>query len=733
MFSAKINNVVLILLCLAMPLVASGQADKTKTEGDQNMARKPKNRLAAETSPYLLQHADNPVNWFPWSTEAFEIAKQQDKPIFLSIGYSTCHWCHVMEHESFENKRIADIMNEHFICIKVDREQRPDIDKVYMDAVQMMTGTGGWPLSVFLTPDGKPFYGGTYFPPTDRYGRPGFDRVLLAIADTWKKKRQDLTDSASRISDVLNQLTTQTGQEKLSPAILENAYSYLANTFDHTYGGFGRAPKFPQPSYLSMLLNYWHRTHDQQALEMVKTTLNAMAKGGIYDHLSGGFHRYSTDALWLVPHFEKMLYDQALISKAYIQAYQITREELYARIAREIFDYLLHDMTDPKGGFYSAEDADSEGKEGLFYLWTPQQITEVLDTQDAEIFNLYYGITEKGNFEEGKTILNVIKSTDQIAKQFKKSTRKVENILERSREKLLLHRAKRIRPHRDDKVITAWNGLMISSLAYGGTVLKEKKYIDAAKCSAEFVLNTLQKDNRLMRYYRDGHVVSKAVLDDYASMIIATLDLYEATFDSQWLAEARNLADRMIELFGDTKTGAFFLTGSDAEKLIVRTRPDYDGSVPSGNSLAAFALLKLGKITMDNRYTDLAERLLNNFSTQMTQSPTALTAMLIALDFHLGPSQEIVIAGDHQSPDTREMLNLIQSRFLPNAVVLLHPTDDTAEQIEKLVPFLANQLPVEEKATTYLCENYICKKPTNNIDELNTMLDEITKPPEKAK
>ncbi len=680
------------------------------------------NKLINENSPYLLQHAHNPVDWYPWSDEAFEIAARQDKPIFLSIGYSTCHWCHVMEDESFTNEHIAGIMNEHFVCIKVDREQRPDVDDIYMSAVQVMTGSGGWPLSVFLTPDGKPFYGGTYFPPKDSFGRPGFERVLLDIANAWKNRRAELLESAGNISATLEGLGRQSSQETLSVDMLKDAKSYFENIYDSTYGGFGSAPKFPQPSNLSMLLSYWHRTRDDKALAMVEKTLSAMAKGGIHDHLGGGFHRYSTDSRWLVPHFEKMLYDQALLGKIYIQAYQVTGKENYAKVARDIFDYVLRDMTDPKGGFYSAEDADSEGKEGLFYVWEPKEIKKILGAEKAEIFNEYYGVTNSGNFEDGKSILNVTKSVEELAIQFKKDRKVIENVLAQGRSKLLEHRSKRIRPHRDDKVIVGWNGLMISALAYGGAALEEKKYIGAAEKAAEFVMTSLRRNGRLARYYRQTQVVGLGFLDDYAFMIMGLLDLYEASFDGRRLAEAGELAEQMIELFGDKKSGAFYLTGEDAERLIIRSKPSYDGAVPNGNSVAALVLLKLGRLTMDQRFTDRAEQTLNAFSGRIQQSPASLSAMLIAVDFWIGPTQEIVIAGDPRREDTKEMLKLIHSKFLPNAVVLFHQTGKAGEAIEKIVPFLEVQVAIGGKATAYVCENYVCKQPVNEIGALQKLL-----------
>jgi uncharacterized protein YyaL (SSP411 family) len=689
---------------------------------ETSVIHKHTNRLIHETSPYLLQHAHNPVDWFAWSNEAFELAVKQDKPIFLSIGYSTCHWCHVMERESFSDEHIAEIINRHFISIKVDREQRPDVDDLYMSAVQAMTGAGGWPLSVFLTPEGKPFFGGTYFPPRGAFGRPSFKQVLLTIADVWKNKREELADSASKISEALKQLSRQKETAVLSEDILEDAKSYFQSIFDSTYGGFGEAPKFPQPSNLSILLNYWYRTNDRQALDMVKLTLNAMASGGLYDHLGGGFHRYSTDAQWLVPHFEKMLYDQALLSKCYIQAYQVTADKNYARIAKETFDYVLHDMMDPQGGFYSAEDADSDGKEGLFYLWQPGEIEKILGTEKAEIFNEYYGVTDNGNFEDNKSILNISHPVEELIKKFKKERFDIEQILAEGRCVLLEHRSKRIRPYRDDKIIAGWNGLMISSLAYGGAVLGEQRYISAAEKAAQFILNNLYKNSRLSRYYRDSQAVGLGFLDDYAFMIMALLDLYEATFHTQRLAEAIELARQMIDFFSDENNEAFYLTGRDAERLIVRTKPTYDSALPNGNSIAAIVLLKLGKMTMDSRFSDRAEQMLNAFSAWLRQSPASLTAMLTALDFQLGPSQEIVIAGDIKQADTKQMLKLIRSKFLPRDVILFHESGNKGRAIEEIVPFIKDQTAIDGKATAYICQNYVCRQPVNDISALESLL-----------
>ncbi len=715
-----VGLVILVIVSIVVVVVCAISGEKKMS--DPEVAHKHTNRLINESSPYLQQHAHNPVDWYPWGDEAFDRAKKEDKPVFLSIGYSTCHWCHVMEYESFENEQIAEIMNEYFVSIKVDREQRPDVDQIYMNAVQLMTGSGGWPLSVFLTPDRKPFYGGTYFPPKDTFGRPGFERVLVAIANAWENQRQQLVDSAGKLSGFLADGTRPTGETKLSPDLLKGAFDYLQSTFDTTYGGFGAAPKFPQPTNLSLLLYYRHRTGEKDALNMVEKTLDEMAKGGMYDHIGGGFHRYSTDAIWLVPHFEKMLYDQALISKTYIQAYQITKKKKYADIAREIFDYVLRDMTDVDGGFYSAEDADSEGKEGTFYRWEYTEIKSILDNHSAEIFNAYYGVTEKGNFEEGKTILNITTSIEQLGKTFQKDYAEITDILTATRSRLFEERTKRIRPHRDDKVITAWNGLMISSLAYGGAVLQEEKYITAAKRSAEFILRTLYENGRLMRYYRDGRAVEKAFLDDYVFVTMAFLDLYEATFDAKWLIEAKKLSEQTIELFADSEKGGFFLTGSDGEKLITRTKPSSDGAIPSGNSIAALALLKLGRLTMNQLFIEQGNKVLESFSQQLRQSPAYSSAMLTALSFWLGPTQEIVIAGNAEATDTKQMLKLLRSKFLPSAVVLLHEEGRKGSAIEQIVPFVRNQTAIDSKATAYICENYICNQPLNNIEDFEKMI-----------
>jgi len=679
------------------------------------------NRLIGEASPYLLQHAHNPVDWYAWGPEAFEKARGEDKPVFLSIGYSTCHWCHVMEAESFEDEATAVILNEHFVAIKVDREERPDVDGIYMKAVQMMTGSGGWPLSAFLTPEGKPFYGGTYFPPKAMYGRPSFQQVLLAIAEAWRDKRDGLLESAQKIEEVLQE-TGQGETTHLSRDALKKAFEQLAGAYDPVHGGFGAAPKFPQPSGLMMLLNYWRRTGNNGALKMVTKTLDKMALGGIHDHLGGGFHRYSTDGHWLVPHFEKMLYDQALLGKVYVQAYQATGREAYAAVARDIFDYVLRDMTDGGGGFYAAEDADSEGREGVFYVWEAAEIDKLLGKDAAKLFAAAYGVTRQGNFEGGHNILHIVRTKDELAKEFGRSTAEIEADLDRARTRLFDERNTRQRPHRDDKIITGWNGLMISALAYGGAALGQRRYVDAAEKAADFVLTTLRQDGRLMRYVRDGRVVEEGFLDDYAFLTLGLVDLYEASFDAKWLAEAQGLADQMIDLFGDKEQGGFFLAGRDDERLISRDKPSYDGAVPSGNSVAALALLKLGRLTVKERFGAEGQRVLEAFSGSLSRSPTAQTAMLLALDFQLGPTQEIVIAGSDESDQAGALVHEARRHFLPSAVLMLRLPGREGDPLTQVTPFVAALGPVEGRAAAYVCENYTCRRPVTTAAELAEIL-----------
>ncbi len=695
-------------------------------KADEQTTHTHTNRLIRETSPYLLQHAHNPVDWYPWGPEAFERAKREDKPVFLSIGYSTCHWCHVMERESFEDKDTAQLLNRDFVSVKVDREQRPDVDETYMKAVQMITGSGGWPLSVFLTPDGEPFYGGTYFPPRAGLGRPSFTQVLQSVAEAWRDKREQLLQSAQELTGALHGLAEPGAEHALSLSVLDNAFGVLSGYFDKTHGGFGHAPKFPQPSTLTLLLNYWRRTGSQETLEMVEKTLDAMTRGGIHDHLGGGFHRYSTDAQWLVPHFEKMLYDQALLSRTYVQTYQVTKDPAYAGAARDIFRYVLRDMRDPDGGFYAAEDADSEGREGAFYVWRREEIERVLPAEQAEVFCRYYGVTDKGNFEEGENVLHVAASIEQLSAEFGRNPEEIKTDLAEARKRLLDRRNGRPRPHRDDKIITAWNGLMISSLAYGGAALGELEYVQAARSAAAFIVNSLYEDGRLMRFFRAGRAMDKGFLEDYAFLILGLIDLYEASFDVGWLREARALADQMISLFAHEAEGGFFLTGHDAEQLITRDKPGYDGAVPSGNSAAALALLKLGRVFMESRFTEEAQRILRRFSGEMAGSPSSLTFMLLALDCQLGPTQEIVIAGINSPAESQELIREVKQHFLPNAVVLFRGAGDEGMPLVHEVPFAADLAPIHGRTAVYVCANYACRKPVTTREDLGEILGDIT-------
>ena len=694
------------------------------------------NRLIHEKSPYLLQHAYNPVDWYPWGEEALDKAKQEDKPIFLSIGYSTCHWCHVMEEESFENAEIAKIMNEQFVSIKVDREERPDLDQIYMQVVMAMSGSGGWPMSVFLTQEGVPFYGGTYFPPEDRWGRPGFKSLLLSISSTWKDRRQEIVDSSQRLKSIFQQQNQQPQKtETVTEDILRTAYQHLRSSFDSQYGGFGQVPKFPHSHTLSFLMRYWKRTNDPQALTMVEKTLQEMAKGGMYDQIGGGFHRYSTDERWFVPHFEKMLYDQAILSKSYLEAYQATHHPEYASIARQILDYVLRDMTSPQGGFYSAEDADSapdsahpkEKQEGAFYVWSYQELSQLLGKEPMEIFSSLYGIEKEGNVTHdpqgeftGRNILCQRISMAVVAKQWNQSPEEIHKMIQSAREKLFAARTQRPRPHRDDKVLVDWNGLMISSFSFAWRVLEEPKYLQAAQKAADFILKQMKRpDGRLLHRYREGEAVIPAYLEDYAFLIHGLLDLYEASFNPKYLAEAKQLCHQMIQLFWDDAGGGFYLTGKDSETLLLRPKEVYDGAIPSGNSVAALDLIRLGRLTTEKDLDETAHLLISAFSSIVARNPSSYCQMLIALDFALGPSKEMVIAGDPTTKETDQMIHLLYDSFIPNKVVAFRPTSETqASEIIVLIPFLAQQVPVGGKTTLYVCENYACKTPITSIEQM---------------
>ena len=679
------------------------------------------NHLIQEKSPYLQQHAYNPVDWYPWCEEAFQKALRENKPVFLSIGYSTCHWCHVMEHESFEDEEVAKILNENFVSIKVDREERPDIDSVYMSACQALIGSGGWPLNLFLTPDGKPFYAGTYFPKAERIGNPGFSNILKKISNLWKENKESILASSEQVMKFLQDTTEITSGQLLTAETLRRAYEQLRDSFDILYGGFGSSPKFPTPHHYTFLLRYWKRTKDPNALEMVGKTLERMGMGGIYDQLGGGFHRYSTDEYWLVPHFEKMLYDQALMSMAYIEIFQSTGNRFNADMTRGIFDYVLRDLTSPEGGFYSAEDADSEGVEGKFYVWTPDEIIKTLGGNEGKIFCDYYDVSKEGNFED-KNILHADKPLDAFCKLEGLKPDEFRKMLKKSKEKLLVVREKRVRPHRDDKIITSWNGLMIAALAEGAQALGEPQYVIAAKRAADFIINNLrQKDGTLMRRYCGGEVSNNGFLDDYANFVWGLLNLYEATFEVKYIKTAIEINEKMIEYFWDEKAGGFFLNGKNNEKLIVNTKEIYDGALPSGNSVALLNILRISHMTGNLNMEDMATQIIRNFADTINQYPSGYTQFLCGLDFAIGPVKEIIIAGEPDNPDTKKVLSEIWKRFIPEKVLLLHSERD--KTIEEIAGFVKEQKPIDGKTTVYICENYTCKTPTNNIERAIQLLE----------
>jgi uncharacterized protein YyaL (SSP411 family) len=686
------------------------------------------NRLAQETSPYLVQHQNNPVDWYPWGPEALDRAKREQKPIFLSIGYSACHRCHVMEHESFENEEIAKALNENFVCVKVDREERPDLDQLYMNAVQMMTGRGGWPMSVFLTPDLKPFYAGTYWPPKASRGMPGFDQVIEAVAKAWKTNRAEAEKMADRLTAELAKLDSNMAAGELSADLVEGAVRQLRQAFDGTHGGFGDAPKFPAPMALRLLLRHWHRRRDRSSLNMVQVTLNQMAAGGIYDHVGGGFARYSVDARWLVPHFEKMLYDNAQLAVAYLEAYQATGDNEYARVVRETLDYVLRDMTDPAGGFYSTEDADSEGVEGKFYVWTPDTLREVLTDKAAETFSRVYDVSESGNFEHGLSILNLPKTLEQQAKLLGRDPEELTTELAASRAKLFAAREKRIHPHKDDKVIVAWNGLMIDAMARAGAVLGESRYLDAAAKAADFLLQALRRDDgRLLHTWRGGVAKIDAYLDDYACLANGLVSLYEATFVGRYLDEASALMEVVLDKFGDPDGQGFYFTADDQEQLIVRSKDFTDNAVPSGNAMAATVLVRLGKFTGDRRYIDPAEGVLRQTVDLMRRAPIATGQALLALDLELGPTYELVLAGDMTDKLSRATLADLRGRFLPNKVLAF--TGPGADAVPQSLSELLQGKTMQGGAPTlYVCEGFTCQAPAQGKEEIEHTLDELMPP-----
>jgi len=699
------------------------------------------NRLIHETSPYLLQHAHNPVDWYPWGPEAFARARAENKPILLSVGYSACHWCHVMERESFENEAIARLMNEYYVNIKVDREERPDIDGLYMQAVQAMTGSGGWPMTVFLTPDGAPFYGGTYFPPTSRLGMPGFVDVLVRVAEYYHQHPEQVEETAQRFREFFahgTPLRLPDGPAVAPPAaippeLLDRAVAELISEIDRVYGGFGRAPKFPQPMALEyLLLAHLRRPSPphppseiaaqpsaDDPLPLIELTLDHMANGGIYDQLGGGFHRYATDVRWLVPHFEKMLYDNALLSRLYLHAFQVTGKPLYRRIATEILEYVRREMLAPEGGFYSTQDADSEGEEGKFFLWTRDEVMALLGEADGELFCRYYDVTSRGNFE-GRNILHVDADIAMVADAAGVSVAHLEQVLARGRQILLAAREQRVKPGRDEKILTSWNGLMLRSFAEAARVLGRDDYRAIAERNARFLLEQLRRNGRLLHTYKDGQARLPGYLEDYANLAAGLLALYETTFAPRWFAEARVLANAMIDLFWDETGDGFFATGRDHEKLIGRPKDLLDNATPAGNSMATEVLLRLAALTGETGYRDRAEAILRPLAPTMAQHPTGFGHLLMALDLFLSGIQEVAVIGAAAAADTQALLAVINERYRPWMALALAAPDDLAAA--QTIPLLANRPLRDGKATAYVCQGFVCRAPVTDPDALRQQL-----------
>ena len=688
------------------------------------------NRLAKEKSPYLLQHADNPVDWYPWEPEAFQKAEKENKPIFLSIGYSTCHWCHVMAHESFQDPNIATLMNNAFVSIKVDREERPDIDMLYMSVCQMMTGSGGWPLTIIMTPDKEPFFAGTYIPRETRFGRQGMIELIPRINEIWATRKNEVLNSAKQIIAALQNASLLEQGEELNEEALNLAYKQLSERYDNEYGGFGEEPKFPTPHNLFFLLRYWKRTNNGKALAIVEKTLQALRRGGIYDQVGFGFHRYSTDRRWLVPHFEKMLYDQALLSMAYIETFQAKGNEEYAGTAREIFTYVLREMTGSKGGFYSAVDADSEGEEGKFYLWNYNEVKQILTPEEADFAVKVFNIEKNGNFGDEtsgdkieRDILHMTKTHRELACELNMSVTEFHKILESVRQKLLAYRSKRVHPNKDGKILTDWNGLMIAALAMGARVLDEPLYVNAAQSAASFIFSKMfSPEGQLLHRFYDGGSAVSANLDDYAFLIQGLLELYETTFDVDYLKNALKLNKYLLRHFWDDKNGGFFFASDDSEDLLIRQKEIYDGAIPSGNSIAMLNLLRLGRVTADSDFDQKASGLSRAFSGNVRKSPSAYTQLMVAVDFALGPSYEVVIAGDQQAVDTEKMLQAIRRKFIPNKIVIFLPTGSDLSGISGISPFTKYQPTIDGKTTAYVCVDYKCKLPTTNINMMLSLL-----------
>ena len=674
------------------------------------------NNLIEERSHYLLEHANDPVNWYPWGNEAFNRARDEEKPIFLSIGYSTCHWCHVMQRESFSDSKVAKLINEIFISIKVDREERPDIDKIYMTVCQMMTGSGGWPLTIIMTPDKKPFFAGTYFPKHSRFGRVGLIELIKQIKELWNNDRDKVINSAEQVTFNLQNLDQESPGERLDEKTIRKAYHGLLKQFDDVNGGFGNRPKFPTPHNLIFLLRYWKRTGDEKALEMVEKTLQAMRKGGIYDHIGLGFHRYSTDSNWLVPHFEKMLYDQALIAIAYIETYQATKNSEYKKTAEEILTYVLRDMISSEGGFFSAEDADSEGEEGKFYVWSKEELEQILDKDEFDLAIKIFNIESNGNYLEEATGKKTGKNILHLKDNPKE---KISDDLENIKKKLFEIREKRINPHKDDKILTDWNGLMIAALAKSSGILKNPEYIEAAKQAVSFILEKLRKsDGRLLHRYREGVSEIEGYLTDYTFFIWGLIELYEATFDIFYLKTALELHKLQLDLFWDNNIGGFYFNANDGEELLFRQKEIYDDAIPSGNSVAMLNLLRLSNITGDHQLEEKADILSRVFAEKIKDMPFAYTHFMIAVDFAIGPTYSLVIAGDSGSEDTNELIHTVLNEYIPNKVFIHRKTEQEFPDIDAYSNFVEFFIKLENRVTAYVCINKTCKPPTSDKEKV---------------
>ncbi|MGQ0722621.1 MAG: thioredoxin domain-containing protein [Candidatus Eiseniibacteriota bacterium] len=725
-----------MIRALALAIVAAGCGGGMPEEETPAVTQAAgRNRLARETSPYLLQHADNPVDWYPWGAEALARARAEDKPILVSIGYSSCHWCHVMEHECFESEEIARIMNELFVCVKVDREERPDVDEIYMTAVQLMGVGGGWPLNVFLTPDGRPFFGGTYFPPDDRFGRPGWPSILHRVSEVWRERRAELDEQAAQLVAAIDSTSRfPTGDAVPEARLLEVARDALADAFDEVHGGFGGAPKFPPSQSLQLLLRRHLRTGSAEDLHMVDRTLRAMAQGGIHDQLGGGFHRYATDERWLVPHFEKMLYDNAQLARVYVEAWQVTSDEAHARIARETLDYVLREMTDPSGGFRSATDADSEGREGVYFVWRRAEIEQLLG-EEAALFCRAYGVTEDGNFEDmhhprmpgeqGMNVLYLPLPLEEVAARERMSVRDLDTRLAAGRALLFRHRQKRVYPGLDDKVIASWNGLMIGTFAYAGRALDEPRYLEAAARAADFVLREMRSpEGTLLRTWRRGEAKIPAFLEDHAFLASALLDLYEATFETRWLVEARALAAEMNRLFADESEGGWRHTAAGDGTLVASVKSPADGSIPGGNGVAAQVMLRLALLAGDEDAASRAERALRQFASPMERFPGGTIGLLLALDLLIHEDGEVAFVGSPADASTRALVRAAQRAFLPGtAFALLDPA--APAEAERMIPLLQGKTLVDGRPAAYVCRNYACRAPVTTEEALLAALAEL--------